>query len=130
MIQKGYSQGHKLDNGLERFAQDLRDIEEHASALHYVAHKIVSFEVICSDGRYRSFNLMTKIQKSNFVSLYRGILGDDSLLHNKSCRSFGSDCKDQWELSKLQYEAHKDFISKLNRESGSPAQERPPKRSR
>ena len=130
MVQKGLSQGFKTILDVERFAQDLRDIKAHASTLHFVGHKILNFEVICSDGRYRPFKLMARIQKSNFESLLLGYQ-EECVLLNKTCLVFGNAHMDDWNLTKIQYSMYKDTASRLAKEiKDSMKDERPPKRSR
>ena len=130
MVQKGLSQGHKVVLDVERFAQDLRDIKSHASPLHFVGRKILNFEVICTDGRYRPFRLMARIQKSNFESLLLGYQ-EECVILNKTCSVFGKAHMDDWNLTNIQHAMYKDLVSRLAQELKSLTEEgRTPKRPR
>ena len=70
LVQKGLSQGFKTDNSVSRALRDLEDIKEFQSSLHWLANKILAYEVSCADQRYRPLSFAINIAKASAQMLY------------------------------------------------------------
>ena len=73
LAQLGFSQGFREDLSLERLARDFADLKEFHSTLHWVSHKIGSFEVVSTDGRYKPLFRLIGEFDSYSRTLVRGV---------------------------------------------------------
>ena len=70
LAQKGFSQGEKKDLSMQRILQDLQDLQLFQSSLHWLANKMLAYEVVCSDARYRPLSFAIKISKAMAEMLF------------------------------------------------------------
>ena len=64
LAQKGFSQGENKDLSMQRILQDFQDLKQFQSSLHWIANKMLSYEVVCADHRYRPLSFAINISKA------------------------------------------------------------------
>ena len=130
--QKGYSQGWQRNGSVERAAQDYKDLIFHVSPLHWVAHKILAFEVVCSDKRYRPLALAIRIQQANAQMMLMEktmILDTNDRLLGKIILPFAIASDQTLEINLQEWNLYRSQIEKTvswleGKSSDSPAQKR------